>query len=591
MTDNLRFKEFDHLVDLLCAEIISEDEFAQLQSTLAESAEHRQRFQKLVGVHASLHEGFDSGLLLEDEPEPAPAPVIVPVTEPTPKPDLLPVRMIVGLAACSTVIALIAVAIVLTSENRIRTAARPLDVFVQPLVNGDNDALPVAATPESQNAIPSLVRRTQQGIAVVQSLANPTWSEGTLSKRTGDVLKPGTLGVDSGVVEIVFLSGVVAVVEGPAELELLAANRAVLHSGSVRCSVPPGVTGFEIESADTRYVDIGTDFGLVVGKDGRQELHVFDGKVEVHPVATEDKPRLISSGEGLVIGEEDGVWKSIPSDAERFTTADVLQERRRVQQIERHKVWLEHIAKLRLRDDLKVLYDFQRDDSHPRTLFNIADDSAHGAIIGCQWTRGRWNRKGALEFKRPSDRVRVNIPGEFENLTLAVWLRVDGFDRSFSSILLTDKFDQGDVHWQIKSTGQMDIGVKVEPEVRQAIYVTPRAFNYEDLGQWVHLAVVVDQNRNILTHYLNGEIFDAQELNLADNGAEPDQNVKITFGNADIGNWSPLRPYDGFLTRNFNGRMDELAIFGRALNGDEITAIYEAGTPLLVIPEDTLPVR
>src|SRR5947207_7903177 len=45
-----------------------------------------------------------------------------------------------------------------------------------------------------------------------------------------------------------------------------------------------------------------------------------------------------------------------------------------------------------------------------------------------QWVEGRWPDKHALEFRSVSDRVRVSVPREFESLTLAPWVRVQGLD-------------------------------------------------------------------------------------------------------------------------------------------------------------------
>ena len=51
-----------------------------------------------------------------------------------------------------------------------------------------------------------------------------------------------------------------------------------------------------------------------------------------------------------------------------------------------------------------------------------------GAIVGAKRVAGRWPNKGAIEFKRPGDRVRVDIPGEFESLTFACWVKIDSLD-------------------------------------------------------------------------------------------------------------------------------------------------------------------
>ena len=37
-----------------------------------------------------------------------------------------------------------------------------------------------------------------------------------------------------------------------------------------------------------------------------------------------------------------------------------------------------------------------------------------------------------------SDRVRIEVPGEFPQLTLAAWVRIEGVNNWLSSLMLTD---------------------------------------------------------------------------------------------------------------------------------------------------------
>jgi hypothetical protein len=54
----------------------------------------------------------------------------------------------------------------------------------------------------------------------------------------------------------------------------------------------------------------------------------------------------------------------------------------------------------------------------------------------------------------------------------------------------------------------------------------------------------------------------------------------LSIGNAEIGNWGV--PLTGVQTpiRNLNGRVDEFAIFSRALGAAEIQGLYRAGEPI-----------
>ena len=188
-----------------------------------------------------------------------------------------------------------------------------------------------------------------------------------------------------------------------------------------------------------------------------------------------------------------------------------------------------------------------------------------GAIVGCSWTRGRWPQKGALEFKRPSDRVRVNVPGEFQSLTLFAWVRLDSIDHEFNSLLLTDGYDERDLHWQIRRGGRIEVAIK-----GLGNFVTPRILGPEDIGRWVQLALTVDGERRRISQYVDGEsVFQARI----------EAPARVRIGDAEIGNWGVAASGDTQPVRALNGRVDEFAVFGEALGSDELREIYESGRP------------
>src|SRR5262249_48253865 len=187
-----------------------------------------------------------------------------------------------------------------------------------------------------------------------------------------------------------------------------------------------------------------------------------------------------------------------------------------------------------------------------------------GAVVGCQWTRGRWPGKGALEFKRSSDRVRVHIPGEFRSLSYVAWVKIDGFDRYLSSLLLTDGHPKGAPHWQLNSEGQIIFGIG-----GHRTHYSPPVLRPAAVGRWIQLATVLDGNTNTLTHYLDAEAI---------GGGPYYVSGPITFGNAEIGNWTPGYT-SGFPVRNFNGRMDEFILVLEPSPAEEVRDLALAGKP------------
>ena len=90
-------------------------------------------------------------------------------------------------------------------------------------------------------------------------------------------------------------------------------------------------------------------------------------------------------------------------------------------------------------------------------------------------------------------------------------------------------------------------------------------------GQWLHVASVFDPAAREVSHYVDGELIDRQEIE------ERFFIETLRIGNGEIGNWGlPKREDPTFAIRNLNGRMDELAIFRAALDEEEIAALYAA---------------
>ena len=168
--------------------------------------------------------------------------------------------------------------------------------------------------------------------------------------------------------------------------------------------------------------------------------------------------------------------------------------------------------------------------------------------------------------------MRITVPGEFESLTYSTWLRVDGLDRQQSSLLLTDGFERNRPHWQIRQDGALILGIRRSKSVSH-IYQSDSIFNLFRLGQWMHLATVYDAEQASVTHYVNGRLVSREPLEKPASGL-------LEIGKATIGNWSAPTPrHRGSSVRNFNGCMDELIVFGQALDDQEVRRIYEVGRP------------
>jgi len=283
--------------------------------------------------------------------------------------------------------------------------------------------------------------------------------------------------------------------------------------------------------------------------------------------------RELNAGDAVTL-DRNGESEKIESRDNDFVTPNRLSTMTGVRRQEQLRDW--RAFRDSLQDDPRVIayFPFDRNDLEDRLLVGHGanDTTIEGAIVGCEWTEGRWPGKASLQFKRPGDRVRITVPGEFESLTYSIWLRVDGLDRKYNSLLLTDGFDENRPHWQIRQEGTLVLGIWRHEAVLHS-YQTDSIFNLFRLGQWVHLATVYDAEKACVAHYVNGELATREPL------TEPSSGL-LTIGDATIGNWSaPTSRHRASRVRNLNGCMDELIVFGQALDDQEVRRIYEVGRP------------
>ncbi len=410
-------------------------------------------------------------------------------------------------------------------------------------------------------------------LAVLTQSVGVQWKNGGHLFQAGSTLSAGTLAFDQGLIQLEFLNGAVVVAEGPAELELLSSSRAICRRGKIRASVPPQAHGFTITAPDMDVVDLGTEFGLAVGSDGKSQIHVIDGEVRMEPKGATGKglPPAASlfAGQGLQWGTGQ-IPAAIAENGSVFTSRQellALAGRNSRETLER---WQLESARVRALPETVFHYTFEPHEPWSRTLANTrpnSDPGLNGAVVGCQWTQGRWPGKHALEFKGPSDRVRVHIPGEYTAVTLAAWVRVDGWDRWLSSLLLTDTFKVGAIHWQLSDKGEIILGV--HPGHLEN-HFSPPVITPNDLGRWVFLVTVYDESTRTVSHFLDGNKVGSTPIKTP--GA-------LRPGDAELGNWISNQAANS-RTRSLKGRMDEFTFYARALSPEEVRAAYQKGLPL-----------
>ena len=416
------------------------------------------------------------------------------------------------------------------------------------------------------------------GVAVITAESGAVW-EG----RAGDnaTLETGTLVLRDGFAQIAFFGGATISLEGPAEIDLVSGEEAILRRGRLRADVPPAARGFKIRTGEVSLVDLGTSFGLGVRDDESADIVVFDG--EVRATGVDGNAVSLLGGDSAHL--HDGRTEPQASEtAGGFPTIEDIVAGAGNRDELRYAAWKEASLERRRDPRLIAYYDFENLTPVSQQLLNRAADGLgselNGGIVGARVAEGRWRGKTALDFRREGDRVRFDIPGEFEALTLLAWVRIDALDRNLNSLFLTDHFDPNEIHWQISDQGRLRFATS--PMGMEDLAKHNRRFFSESFwnpaksGQWFFLATTVDRKAprdGRVIHYINGE---AMELSGGGNTSKELPAMRI--GKADLGNWTnPILPNSPI--RTLNGRIDEFAIFNAALSPDEIWAAYDQGKP------------
>lgn len=116
--------------------------------------------------------------------------------------------------------------------------------------------------------------------ASISDLQNAQW-DGDRQWQLGEAVSAGPLRLTAGSAQVAFSSGAKVVLTAPVEVEVLSAGRMFLRSGSITPFVPPGARGFTVVCPSGEVVDLGTEFSMRVGPDGKADVYVIDGEVDV----------------------------------------------------------------------------------------------------------------------------------------------------------------------------------------------------------------------------------------------------------------------------------------------------------------------
>lgn len=251
-----------------CDADLSEEEHSELAETLLASEEARVRFLEELGVHGWLELEVPAQQDVSDHIRATDPAGVLPIAldqSPAAPTGRAGGRTLARAAAASLLVATTAASLLLWRVEADRPSVPPGVATAQPLV-ADGDAIALASPVENGCAWRFDRRSLDDGEH--DRLERPV--------RAGDTLR-----VTRGRLRLVFTHGTEVDLQAPALYEVGSAMRTRLFRGRVTVNVAEGAEGFTIDTPGASVIDLGTEFGVEVDNEGRTDVVVFRGMVDV----------------------------------------------------------------------------------------------------------------------------------------------------------------------------------------------------------------------------------------------------------------------------------------------------------------------
>jgi len=180
-------------------------------------------------------------------------------------------------------------------------------------------------------------------VARIAQSSNAQWLDPDLSTLRETPLTPSSLCLTQGLVQLAYDGGTTVLLQAPASVRLETAERLFLRGGTVSVRIGEDSTGFIVRTPTGTVVDYGTEFGVLVNRQGETEAIVYEGKAGLRSgsdpvravtsmILTEGQAGVVDAGGRLAPApfEHGRIVRSIPSmpgfgiPGRRLDLADVV---------------------------------------------------------------------------------------------------------------------------------------------------------------------------------------------------------------------------------------------------------------------------
>lgn len=400
--------------------------------------------------------------------------------------------------------------------------------------------------------------------------------------------------LSSGLMEITYTSGSRVILEGPCEFEVNSNAGGYLHLGKLTARIKKRgenreggreiakktlkanspVPLFTVTTPTAVVTDLGTEFGVKVSEDGDTYTQVFSGSVKV---------RLVGDGRSndLVLRENESarVIKSADGDKSSIIKLNADEQSRFVREMSSLRPMSSNAyAELVLSLDPVLFYRMEQPsgEGNQRLVRDSAPSGNHGTLLlgdefgGTPYRPGRFGDAISLRGPDVRDHVLVkNYPKARENrLTVAAWVMATGRP---GWAMIAANWGQPSVKGQFHlGLFQRDGDLSVSLRQRDGKQVDLREGTEQPfpLFGWQFVAFVADGD--MVKLYRDGKLV-ASTACKGIYAETPLSGLGIGCKMNDEGTGAPVASA-GY--HYWQGRIDELAIFNRALSDEQIKLLF-----------------
>lgn len=395
-------------------------------------------------------------------------------------------------------------------------------------------------------------------VARLTGVHEAVWEVGQVGTQLGAHLVMGhRMELKSGLAEVTYDSGARVTLQGPAVFIVSGGNAATLHEGQLAALVTPESHGFVVDTPPARLVDLGTEFGVVLDEGNNLEVHVFQGEVALEAGEREFQRQVLGAGQAVVVRAAGGGSFDKLADRSKFV--------RRLPTLENEyapaTAYSQHVLSYR-----PVLY-YRMEPLRAAVLFDSGPLARHGVLrtsvtSETPFDEGIDGKSLLLGGPAVGDSGLVApYPSAKDKLSVVAWVYAKEHSRWGNIAANWGDLRTGQFHF-----GQYGLDGDLCVHVTQnngALQLIREGHSHPlPLESWQHVAFVVDGEN--LRLYRNGEEVAAAACQgltarpsvstLAIGCKTNDQGVALSTGQPAL----------------WHGRIDELAVFHRALAAETI---------------------